>query len=75
MRCTLNPTAGTQVHVVRSLVVVMEYAAAHDFTFQAAATPVAEATALNDVTDLMDPSFMLSVTVVVRYQASLHLLL
>jgi len=53
--------------VVRSLVVVMEYAAAHDFTFEAAATPVAEGNAaLNDVTDLMDPAFMQTVTVVVR---------
>ena len=44
----------------------MEYAAARDFSFEAAATAAPENAALNDVTDLMDPAFMQAVTLVVR---------
>ena len=61
-----NPALSTQVHVVRSLVTVMEYAAARDFTFAAATTVDSEGAALNDVTDLLDPAFMQAATVVVR---------
>ena len=58
--------------MVRSLVAVMEYGAARDFTFEAPAPPPQEEAPLGgDITDLMDPAFTQTAVVVVRAPCAL----
>lgn len=69
----IPPPPPGQVHVVRSLVAVMEYGAACDFTFQPLPPPppkVEEVPTLGgDIFDLMDPAFVQTAVVVVAVRS------